>query len=239
MQREVWLIFEAKGKRFISINTTVTIDTILQNTNIPTMNQSHSMISFLFLVGILAIQTTIVSSFTFPNPSTRTNNELMGQRNEYDGDTVSRRSFFSSTLVPASAFLVSNSVMQLPSTPAFAADGKDNDAETPTVQTPLYFILRVREATEQEARLIKSGKFKDVQRANVKLAIKFMIDNYRLNDNFISASAFLNGDRKIKAVDIGQTTIQNLNTILEYFDTSDIENIKVCLVLFSPFFFHF
>ena len=78
--------------------------------------------------------------------------------------------------------------------------------------------------------MIKSGKFKDVQRANVKLAVRFMLDNYRLNDNFISASAFLVGDRKIKAADIGQSTVQNLITILEYFDSSSVDNIKVGFV---------
>jgi hypothetical protein len=66
-----------------------------------------------------------------------------------------------------------------------------------------------------------------VQRANVKLAVRFMLDNYRLNDNFIAASAFLAGDRKIKAADIGQSTVQNLITILEYFDSSGVDNIKV------------
>lgn len=151
--------------------------------------------------------------------------------NRSNGDdnnsAVSRRSFFTSTLLlpAASAFFVSNSQ------PAFAASTENNNEDststTPTVQTPLYSILRVKEATEQESRLIKSGKFKDVQRANVKLAVRFMVDNYRLNDNFISASAFLNGDRKIKAAEIGQTTVQNLITILEYFDSSGVDNIKI------------
>jgi hypothetical protein len=117
--------------------------------------------------------------------------------------------------------------------PAFAAEEPQggNGGVQKTVQTPLYYILRVREATEQETRLIKSGKFKDVQRANVKLAVKFMVDNYRLNDNFIAASAFLTGDRRIKAGDIGQSVVQNLYTILEYFDASDVENIKVSQIV--------
>lgn len=54
-----------------------------------------------------------------------------------------------------------------------------------------------------------------------------MLENYRLNDNFISASAYLNSERKYKAADIGQTTVQNLITILEYFDSSGVENIQV------------
>jgi len=107
---------------------------------------------------------------------------------------------------------------------ALAEDGEE---DVRTVQTPLYSILRAREAMEQETRLIKSGRFKDVQRANVKLAVKFMVDNYRLNDNFIAAGAYLVGDRKNKAFDVGTNVVQNLYTILEYFDSSDVENIKV------------
>jgi hypothetical protein len=88
--------------------------------------------------------------------------------------------------------------------------------------------LRVREATQQETRLIKSGKFKDVQRANVKLAVKFMIQNYRLNDAFVGASAYLeSNNRRVEAGQVGQQAVQNLYTILEYFDSADVQNIKV------------
>ena len=77
--------------------------------------------------------------------------------------------------------------------------------------------------------MIKSGKFKDVQRANVKLAVRFMIENYRLNDAFVGASSYVEGgnNRRVEAGQIGQATVQNLYTILEYFDASDVENIKV------------
>lgn len=151
-----------------------------------------------------------------------------------------RRSFLNeivstatSTTATTAALIFSTAITTTTATggiqPAFAAEEPQggNGGAQKTVQTPLYYILRVREATEQETRLIKSGKFKDVQRANVKLAVKFMVDNYRLNDNFIAASAFLTGDRRIKAGDIGQSVVQNLYTILEYFDASDVENIKV------------
>ena len=92
-----------------------------------------------------------------------------------------------------------------------------------------YKIIRVREATQQERRLINSGKFKDMQRANVKLAIKFMVQNYRLSDSVVGASAFLSGGnaQQMRAIDTGQSAVQNLITILEYFDSSDVENIKV------------
>ena len=92
----------------------------------------------------------------------------------------------------------------------------------------LYKILRVREATQQEARLISSGKFKDVQRANVKLAVKFMLENYRLADQFVQASTYIeDASKRLEAAQVGQSAVQNLYTILEYFDSSDVENIKV------------
>jgi hypothetical protein len=92
----------------------------------------------------------------------------------------------------------------------------------------LYRILRVREATTMETRLIKSGKFKDLQRANIKLAVRFMVDNYRLNDAFLAASTYLDGtSRRLEASQLGQAATQNLITILEYFDASDVDNLKV------------
>lgn len=100
-------------------------------------------------------------------------------------------------------------------------------AERVPLNQCLYRILRVREATMQEARLIKNGTFKDVQRNNVKLAIRFMIENYRLNDAFVAASSYLASDTKVPAAEIGQSAVSNLYTILEYFDSGDVENIKV------------
>lgn len=110
----------------------------------------------------------------------------------------------------------------LASQPAWAA------AQRPPLPSLLYTICRVREATQQETRLIKSGKFKDVQRANVKLAVRFMVENYRLADAFVAAAAYLDGnERRIAAGDVGQAAVQNLVTILEYFDSSDVQNLKV------------
>jgi hypothetical protein len=112
--------------------------------------------------------------------------------------------------------------------PAWAAA-----AQRPPLQDLLYRIVRVREATQQETRLIKNGKFKDVQRANVKLAVRFILENYRLNDAFVGASAYLDGtNRRLEAGQVGQTVVQNLYTILEYFDSADVENIKVCMSSF-------
>jgi hypothetical protein len=88
--------------------------------------------------------------------------------------------------------------------------------------------LRVKEATIQETRLITSGKFKDAARGNVKLAVKFMLNNYRLSDAVIAASAYIDdNNRRLAASDAGQAAVQNLYTILEYFDSQDVANIKV------------
>ena len=45
-------------------------------------------------------------------------------------------------------------------------------------------------ATGQETRLVKTGKYKELQRLNIKRAITFMLDNYDLRDRFVAASAF-------------------------------------------------
>jgi hypothetical protein len=134
-----------------------------------------------------------------------------------DGSIVSRRSIFQKAGLVSAAGLAS---ILLPS--------MASAVERPPLDSLLYRILRVREATQQEMRLIKNGTFKDVQRANIKLAVKFMIENYRLNDAFVGASAYLDGnDRRVAAGVTGQAAVQNLYTILEYFDSADVQNLKV------------
>jgi hypothetical protein len=134
-----------------------------------------------------------------------------------DRSIISRRSIFQKAGLASAAGLAS---ILLPS--------MASAAERPPLDSLLYRILRVREATQQEIRLIKNGTFKDVQRANIKLAVKFMIENYRLNDAFVGASAYLDGnDRRVAAGVTGQAAVQNLYTILEYFDSADVQNLKV------------
>lgn len=131
-----------------------------------------------------------------------------------DSSSSSRRSFLE-TVLASSAVAV-----MIGSNPSWAT-------ELEGLESNLYKIVRVREATQQETRLIKTGKFKDKARGNVKLAIRFMIQNYRLSDNIVAASAYLKGGNSIKAIDVGQTAVQSLQTILDYFDSADVENIKV------------
>mmetsp|Transcript_17331 Transcript_17331/g.31334 ORF Transcript_17331/g.31334 Transcript_17331/m.31334 type:complete len:264 (-) Transcript_17331:443-1234(-) len=140
----------------------------------------------------------------------------------------SRRSFLNTAITTASATLLQFSSPL----PAFAEedDAASSSSSKPKIQplsTYIYNILRVREATQQETRLITSGKFKDVQRANVKLAIKFIINNYKLSDSIIAASSYLKGNARVQASGVGQSAVQSLYTIVEYFDSSDVENIKV------------
>lgn len=137
-------------------------------------------------------------------------------------DTLDRRSLFrqgASTLLATTT--AAATITQHP-LPAIAAAARVPLSEV------LYRILRVKEATLQETRLLTTGTFKDQQRNNVKLAIKFMIDNYRLNDAFITAASYLDDtSTKVEAGQVGQTAVQNLYTILEYFDSSDVQNLKV------------
>jgi hypothetical protein len=132
---------------------------------------------------------------------------------------TSRRNFVNVFTIGTVAGLVGNA--NVPA--AFAA----TEGSRKSLESVLYTILRVREATEQETRLIQSGKFKDVQRANVKLACRYMLQNYRLADNFNAAATYLEGSKRYQATDAGQAVVQALQTILEYFDSSDIQNLKV------------
>jgi len=133
-------------------------------------------------------------------------------------DSMSRRNLVRQAGIASASIFLSSIGISNPQ-PAQAAE---------TLDEYLYKIMRVREATIQERRLIKSGKFKDMQRANVKLAVKFMVQNYRLSDSVVGASGFLKGNaQQMRAIDSGQVAVQNLQTILEYFDSSDVENIKV------------
>lgn len=134
-----------------------------------------------------------------------------------------RRSFINSliTATTISAFSPIAFAEEAPPPPSAAT------SKRPPLPFCIYNILRVREATQQETRLISTGKFKDVQRANVKLAVKFMVNNYKLSDSVVAASSYLTGNNRVSASGVGSSAVQSLYTILEYFDSSDVENIKV------------
>jgi hypothetical protein len=147
-----------------------------------------------------------------------------------DARESSRRSFIGGALSTAfGAGGLVTAAASNPSAAAAAAAGDDafQKNKLMPLETYLYTIARVREATAQEMRLIKTGKFKDAARGNVKLAVRFMLNNYRLSDNVIAAASYLKGQQQIQAGSDGQKAVQALYTILEYFDAGSVENIKV------------
>ena len=120
-------------------------------------------------------------------------------------ESGSRRSFFGGVLSTAFGTSIAVTTIFNPSA-ALAAAGDDafQKKQLMPLETYLYTIARVREATAQEMRLIKTGKFKDAARGNVKLAVRFMLNNYRLSDNVIAAASYLKGQQQIQAGADGQ-----------------------------------
>jgi len=174
--------------------------------------------TFILLLGLTqAFTTTIQQARVY-----RVQTAIQLNASSAPTDMATRRNFVENAQTGFLSIIVGN----LAWAPLAGAAEEEKIARKP-LESSLYTILRVREATEQETRLIKSGKFKDVQRANVKLACRFMLQNYRLADNFNSASTYLNGNKRYEATDAGQAVVQALYTILEYFDSSDVENLKV------------
>lgn len=171
------------------------------------------MLRIFFVAILFAVVGLNVEGFTLSSTKTTRNTELAA---------VSRRgALLQSATAAASTTL---GLLLTNSQPALAAAPSNQRS----LDDCLYLILRAKEATQQETRLIGSGRFKDVQRANVKLAVRFILQNYRLSDTVIAASAYItDNSRRITAGEAGQAAVQDLLTILEYFDSSDVQNLKV------------
>ena len=92
------------------------------------------------------------------------------------------------------------------------------------LQPDLVLILRVQEATSQETRLVRTGKYKELQRLNIKRAISFMLDNYELRDRFVRASAYAPADKQQPSLSYAQTAVESLVQILEYFPDKLVAN---------------
>ena len=88
----------------------------------------------------------------------------------------------------------------------------------------LLLILRVQEAAGQEARLVRTGKYRELQRLNIKRAIGMMIDNYDLRDRFVRASASAPSGKLQAAADFGNNAVENLIQVLEYFPSNLVAN---------------
>eukprot|EP00448_Togula_jolla_P024354 CAMPEP_0170579920 /NCGR_PEP_ID=MMETSP0224-20130122/6238_1 /TAXON_ID=285029 /ORGANISM="Togula jolla, Strain CCCM 725" /LENGTH=254 /DNA_ID=CAMNT_0010902971 /DNA_START=60 /DNA_END=824 /DNA_ORIENTATION=- len=90
--------------------------------------------------------------------------------------------------------------------------------ERKELQEALYLISRVQEATAQEERLVSTGKFKDVQRNKIKLALNMMENNYRLSDQIVTAAAYVEPKSSvIAASEIGKEAVDALMTAQDYF----------------------
>lgn len=85
------------------------------------------------------------------------------------------------------------------------------------LQPELVQLLWVQEATGQETRLIETGKYKTLQRLNVKRAVGMLLDNYDLNGRIVAASAYAPSGQQQRAINYGSTAIEDLTQILEYF----------------------
>ena len=106
------------------------------------------------------------------------------------------------------------------------------------VQVGFLDPWRVMEATTQEERLIKTGKFKDVQREdappcatrdagrthsparappagnNIKFAVRLMLDNYRLADSIVDSSQLAVAAAQADAARTGREAVETLLTLL-------------------------
>eukprot|EP00965_Chrysotila_dentata_P056887 1887589-Pleurochrysis_carterae.AAC.1 len=107
---------------------------------------------------------------------------------------------------------------------AFAAPVPVPQMDDKTLQQELVSILRVQEAAAQEARLVKTGKYRELQRLNVKRAVGMMIDNYDLSGRFVRASAVAPRDKANAAASFGNTAVESLVQILEYFQVDLVAN---------------
>jgi len=90
-------------------------------------------------------------------------------------------------------------------------------AKRKPLRPDLVEILRVKESCGQETRLINTGKYRDLQRLSVKRAIGMMIDNSDLQSRFVSASSYAELSELQTAVEYGNTAVESLVQILEYF----------------------
>eukprot|EP00962_Isochrysis_galbana_P048618 scaffold20339_cov120-Isochrysis_galbana.AAC.4 len=57
------------------------------------------------------------------------------------------------------------------------------------LKAELMYILRVQEACSQEVRLVSTGKYRELQRLNIKRAVGMMLENYDLAGRFNKAAS--------------------------------------------------
>lgn len=91
--------------------------------------------------------------------------------------------------------------------------------------TPLYLLMRVREATTQQERLISKGTFKDVQRGNIKMAVRMMTAGYDLQGALDALARDFPDEKKKKVKVIKREIIESLTILQAYF--GDTEKLTV------------
>jgi len=89
----------------------------------------------------------------------------------------------------------------------------------------IVLLLRVKEATQQEMRLIQSGKFKDIQRNDIKMAVSMMVTNYDLKGTTEILST--RASDKAKFDNLARDTQEYLTTILTYFSSASTKDLEV------------
>ena len=60
---------------------------------------------------------------------------------------------------------------------------------------------------------MKTGKYKELQRLDIKRAIRFLLENYSLQDRFVTASAFASGASQQAALERGQRVTEIFQTV--------------------------
>ena len=91
--------------------------------------------------------------------------------------TVARQPHLSLSRRQLATAATAAAVSSLPMPGGWRASAASNLKKKRALQPELVQILRVKESTGQESRLISTGKFKDLQRLNIKRAIGMMLDN--------------------------------------------------------------
>lgn len=135
---------------------------------------------------------------------------------------LDRRALLSNGAAAAIATITAAAALATTPTPALAAP--KNAAPTVELKDDLLLILRVQEASGQEARLVRTGKYRELQRLNIKRAIGMMIDNYDLRDRFVRASAAAPSSKLSQATEYANNAVENLIQVLEYFPADLIAN---------------
>lgn len=86
-----------------------------------------------------------------------------------------------------------------------------------SLQSDLLLVLRVQEACAQETRLVTTGKYKELQRLNIKRAVKFLLDNYELENRVARATQLIPAEQQSEALQFGNRAVESLQQILDYF----------------------